>query len=151
MTTSKIVCAGCGGPYDDCDCPCGSITITSLSKCDRLKRLAELAGIPWLEAAEFWLEAGRPDIAIIVEGGRPYLYDQTRDVMIEWTLNTALGRLVIADRLMQGPNWKAYWFVQVVSKNNAFVIFVSNGEVRKISYGQTWADAVIAAMEGTHE
>lgn len=130
---------------------------------DRLKRLAELAGIPVFDCRDV---GKSPQLPYVFEDISEVFWIRYKDhvsgdiITRIWGLESGVGRLVIADRLMQGPNWPKDWMVWpghgVVKHNNwqkqdhSSVAGVAINGVH-ISADATPIDAVLAAMEERHE
>ena len=116
------------------------------SKSDRLKRLAELAGLEVKQSdsgqkAPFVYDRGNSSFVL-------YLDCDGESCAFPWDLS-ALGRLVIAVRLHESMCWPVNHVVKkVVSGYAVYAIgfqFIKVGPTKP-----TWADAVIAAMEEKH-
>jgi hypothetical protein len=127
-----------------------------MTKTERLKELARLAGVRIVNYTDvFGVDKSTyPYVYSHMEGN--YTYRQDEHTRFEWTLDTELGRLVIADRLYHGPNWPSNWSIDKSKNGGIRVVQIFEDwvkpeyieEYHHIATKPTWAEAVIAAMEG---
>jgi hypothetical protein len=122
-----------------------------MTKTERLKRLAFLTSLHVYERqADRWDDESPMKCSCIVLSHPGY--DGPILVMKDGSYVpfdfSELGSLIIANLLMQGPNWPRGW---VVNPATGIVNISIHELILTIQEGQTWAEAVIAAMEDTHE
>lgn len=129
---------------------------------DQLLRYVEFAGIPvyaWVKVSG-WDAMSPPLPYITVDPwGDAYLVYRDQDgkhTRTKWTDQTYLGKLVIADACLQSEKWPQEWIVEKL--NDGFHVtelcwlsWKDKDDIpdshETVAIGQTWADAVLAAVE----
>jgi hypothetical protein len=121
-----------------------------MTKTERLRRLAELAGVRVIRYTDIFGadQLSYPHVYWHMEDHFTFRPDHKTN--IEWTLETELGCTWIANMLMQGPNWDHNLVIRTFEfyDKTLFTIWNIRLGFRLAHSYNTWGSAVIAAMEG---